>query len=76
MKKDPIYKYYIFYLEQMLNESRISKGYLSLLRISEHKFNNFKGTFEKDELFNKNIIESYIREIRDKKIDDIFNEID
>ena len=76
MKKDPIYKYYIFYLEQMINENRISNGHFSLLKISEHKFNNFKITFEKDELFNKNLIESYKREMRDKKIDDIFNEID
>ena len=76
MKKDPIYKYYIFYLEQILNSRTISKGHIALLKISENKFNDFKESFNNDEFFKVKLIESYIRETRDKKLDDILDGVD
>ena len=39
MKKDEIYPYYIDYLNDRLNEGKISKGSLSLLKMSSSSLN-------------------------------------
>jgi hypothetical protein len=68
MKNDNIYPYYINYLESRLNENKISKGAYSLLKISQSSFNDFKIKFE-------NNTELRTLTIRDKKIDDLFDDI-
>ena len=76
MKKDEIYPYYIDYLNDRLSEGKISKGSFSLLKMSNTSFEDFKYRFENDELFHDRIIELHKSEIRDKKIDDIFDDFD
>jgi len=76
MKKDEIYPYYIDYLNGRLNEGKISKGSLSLLKMSSSSFEDFKYRFENDELFNEKVIELHKSEVRDKRIDDIFDDLD
>jgi hypothetical protein len=68
MKNDDIYPYYINYLESRLTENKISKGAYSLLKISQNSFNDFKIKFE-------NNSELRTLTIRDKKIDDLFDDI-
>jgi hypothetical protein len=74
MKEDELYIDYLNYLDWRLNESQISKGKYSLLKISESSFNQFKNSFENDEHFRNKIVKIKISEIRDKKIDDIFDD--
>ena len=76
MKKDSIYPYYIDYLNNRLNEGKITKGSISLLKMSQSSFTDFKFRFENDELFHDRIIELHKSEIRDKKIDDLFDDLD
>jgi len=76
MKNDELYPIYLSYLHLQLNESKINKGKWALLKISSSKFKEFKTRFENDELFSDRILELYKSEIRDKKIDDIFDDID
>ena len=76
MKKDSIYPYFIDYLNDRLNEGKITKGSLSLLKMSKSSFEDFKFRFENDELFRDKIIELHKSEVRDKKIDDIFDDLD
>lgn len=76
MKKDLVYPYYLTYLESRLVEGEISKGSRSLLKISKSAFEDFKYRYENDELFHKRIIELDKGETRDKKIDDIFDDLD
>lgn len=76
MKKDPIYPYYLTYLNNRLFEGDISKGSMSLLKISKTAFDDFKYKFEKDELFNEKVIKLHTAQSRDKKIDDIFDDLD
>ncbi len=75
MKNDLVYPYYLVYLGNRLSEGKISKGSLSLLRISKSAFEDFKYKFDNDELYNSKIIELYRAENRDKKIDDLFDDI-
>ncbi len=67
MKNDDIYPYYIKYLEQRLVDGKISRGSYSLLRISKESFDDFKFKFENDS-------EMRTATIRDKKIDDLFDD--
>lgn len=76
MKNDEIYPYYIDYLNDRLIEGKISKGSLSLLKMISSSFEDFKFRFENDELFHDRIIELHKSEMRDKKIDDIFDDFD
>jgi hypothetical protein len=76
MKNDELYTEYISYLDWRLNESQISKGKYSLLKISKSSFEDFKKKLENDEYFNNKMIEIVRMESRDKKIDDIFDDID
>jgi hypothetical protein len=76
MKKDEIYPYYIDYLNDRLSEGKISKGSFSLLKMSNDSFEDFKFRFKNDELFHDRIIELHKSEMRDKKIDDIFDDFD
>lgn len=76
MKKDEKYSYYIDYLNNKLHEGIISKGSFSLLKMSNSSFEDFKFRFENDELFYHRIVKLHKSEIRDKKIGDIFDDID
>jgi hypothetical protein len=44
--------------------------------MSSSSFEDFKFRFENDELFHDRIIELHKSEMRDKKIDDIFDDFD
>lgn len=74
MKSDKIYPYYILYLENKLITG-LSVGAFRLLKISKSAFEDYKYRFNNDELFNKKQIELYKSENRDKKIDNLFNDI-
>lgn len=76
MKKDDLYQDYLNYLDFRLKENQINKGKYSLLKISNNGFEEFKKMFENDEPFRQKVIKIKISEIRDKKIDDIFDDID
>lgn len=76
MKDDELYTYYITYLESRILEGKTTKAKASLLKISSNSFDEFKDKFINDELFNKKIIKMHTLEIRDKKIDDIFDDLD
>ena len=72
MKEDRLYPMFVSYLEDRLNEGKISGGAMALSKISREAFEGFKRWFEKSDLFEGKQIESF----RDKKIDDIFDDID
>ena len=76
MKNEELYQEYLTYLDWRLNESQINKGKWSLLKMSRSAFEDFKKKLENDETFNSKIIEIMKAANRDKKIDDIFDEID
>ena len=76
MKNDTIYPYYLSYLEERLRDGQISKGSFSLLKMSNSPFEDFKFRFENDKLFTSRILELHKSEVRDQKIDDIFDDID
>ena len=76
MKNDELYPLYISYLDCQLNDSKINRGKWSLLKISNSKFEEFKNRYENDDLFQERVIELHKSEIRDQKIDDIFDEFD
>lgn len=79
MKNDPLYPLYISYLERRVHSDEfgdiISKNKLFLLKMSESYFVSFKDRFEEDELFHKKILKLQTSELRNKKIDDIFDDI-
>ena len=76
MKKDEIYPYYVLYLENRLQAGKLSKGSFNLMKMSKTAFDDYKYRFENDELFKKKQIELIKSEERDKKIDDIFDDLD
>lgn len=76
MKNDDLYPLYLSFLDWQLSESKINKGKWSLLKISNDRFESFKSRFENDEHFKDKVIELHKSEIRDQKIDDIFDEFD
>jgi hypothetical protein len=76
MKNDELYLEYVTYLDWRLSESQINKGKWSLLKISRQAFDEFKNRFENDETFSDMVIELMKTEIRDQKIDDIFDDFD
>jgi hypothetical protein len=76
MKNDELYKEYISYLDWKLNENKINKGKYSLLKMSRTSFEDFKIRLENDDTFNDMIMYIMKSEIRDKKIDDIFDDFD
>lgn len=76
MKNDELYLEYKTYLDWRLEKTQISKGKYALLKMSRQSFEDFKNRLENDETFNDMIIEIMKIEIRDKKIDDIFDDID
>jgi hypothetical protein len=59
-----------------LEKNIINKGKYSLLKISESYFENFKKRWDLEETLRSEVIEYNKSEIRDKKIDDIFDDID
>jgi len=63
---------FVSYLEDMLNEGKISTGAMALSKISREAFESFKHRFDKSDLFEGKQIGSF----RDKKIGDIFDDID
>ena len=76
MKNDELYLEYVNYLDWRLENKKINKGKYSLLKMSRQSFDDFKIRLENDETFNDMIIELMKTEIRDKKINDIFDEFD
>lgn len=80
MKEDSLYPLYIIYLESKMNTDvfgkKISKSQFAIFRLSSSSFTEFKDRYEEDELFQKKVIKVHKSEIRDKKIDDIFDDLD
>lgn len=76
MKNEELFLEYHTYLDWRLNQNQISKGKYSLLKMSRQSFEQFKIKLVNDPTFNDRIIELMKTEVRDKKIDDIFDEID
>jgi hypothetical protein len=76
MKNDELYLEYQTYLNWRLNKNQINKGKYSLLKMSKSSFEEFKIRLENDDTFNGVIKEIMKTEIRDKKIDDIFDDFD
>ena len=74
MKNDELYPFYLVYLDISLSGLKISNGSYSLLKMSRSSFEDFKYKFENDELFSEKIIKIKTSEIRDKKIDDLFDD--
>jgi hypothetical protein len=61
MKEEPLYRYYINYLNEMFYSGKISNGHFSLLKISRNNFDEFK--------YNVRIIPHFIlTEIKNKMI--------
>lgn len=75
MKKDPIYPYYLSYLESRLDDGDISKGSKSLLKISKSAFDDFKYRYENDIIFSNKISDIHKSDSRDKKINDLFDDL-
>ena len=76
MKNDELYPFYIIYLDSEKSQGKINIGKYSLLKISNDRFERFKFRFQNDEHFQEKILELHKSEIRDQKIDDIFDEFD
>lgn len=76
MKLDKLYPFYMTFLEMRLEKNIINKGKYSLLKISRQAFEDFKNRYENDETFSDMIVELMKTEIRDKKIDNIFDDFD
>jgi hypothetical protein len=53
MKNEQLYPEYLTYLDNKLNESKISKGKYSLLKISRSSFNDFIIGLKKTNFSNK-----------------------
>lgn len=76
MKNEELYPEYLTYLDNRLLESKITKGEYPLLKMSRMSFDKFINRFENDNWFRESVLELHKSETRDKKIDDIFNDID
>ena len=72
MKNDKIYPLYINFLDDRLKDGKLNKGSYSLMKISRTNFDDFKSKLEKDNIFEG----EQIKNLRDRKIDDIFDDID
>ena len=76
MKNEELYPEYLTYLDNRLLESKVTRGEYSLLKMSRVSFDRFIKRVEDDELFYQSVLELHKSETRDKKIDDIFDDID
>ena len=76
MKNEELYLEYLEYLNWKLNNKQINKGKYSLLKMSRNSFEDFKVRLENDITFNDMIVEIMRIDTRDKKIDNIFDDID
>lgn len=72
MKNDIKYKLYLSWLDEQLKSGKLNRGSYSLKKISQSAFDQFKNRVEKDGLFEGEMIKIN----RDKKIDDIFDDLD
>lgn len=79
MKNDQLYPLYLSYLENRLCSNdfgeKLTRSKVALLKISNSYFLQFKDRFDEDELFMNKILEVYKSEIRDQKLDDIFDDL-
>lgn len=76
MKNEELYPDYINYLNWKLESGKINRGKWSLLKMSRTSFNDFLKRIDLDPTFNEMIMEINKTETRDKKIKDIFDDID
>lgn len=72
MKNDKLYNLYLDYLNFKLLKKQLTNNKYLFLKMSLSYFNDFKNKFENNETFKKKIIEVYRIEVRDKKINKIF----
>lgn len=71
-KSHELYRHYKFYIEN----KKLSKGAKRLLLISEGSFQDFRFEYERNLEFKNKIDELIKAELRDNKIDDIFDDDD
>ena len=69
-KSHELYKYYKLYIEN----KKLSKGAKRLLLISVGSFQDFRFEYERNPEFKNKIDELIKAELRDNKIDDIFDD--
>jgi hypothetical protein len=72
VKNDKLYNLYLDYLNFKLLKKQLTNNKYLFLKMSLSYFNDFKNKFENNETFKKKIIEVYRIEVRDKKINKIF----
>jgi hypothetical protein len=72
MKNDVKYPLYLSWLDEQLKCGKLNRGSYALKKISQSAFDQFKNRVEKDGLFEGEMIKIN----RDKKIDDIFDDLD
>ena len=72
MKNDIKYPLYLSWLDEQLECGKLNRGSYSLKKISQSAFEQFKNRVEKDEVFEG----EQIKNLRDRKIDDIFDDLD
>jgi len=71
-KSHGLYRHYKLYIEN----KKLSKGAKRLLLISEGSFQDFRFQYERNQEFKNKIDELIKAELRDNKIDDIFDDDD
>jgi hypothetical protein len=78
MKNDKIYPLFVAYLEHRKTSTnfgdKLTESKVALLKMSSSYFSYFKHRLEENELFQERILEFWKTEIRDRKIEDIFND--
>ena len=68
MKNNDLYKYYLIYLDDMLNKGKINNGSYQLRKISEDLFNAYMDKYNINEKFKQKQDILFISEIRDEKL--------
>lgn len=74
MKNDPLYKYYLEYINYRTNIGMLSRSQYYLMKMSRSAFDAFKKKYDDDKTFGVKISEVYRPENRNKKINDILDD--
>jgi hypothetical protein len=69
IESDDLYKKYIIYLKQKVDNKRLTNSKYKLLLISYNFFHNFKELYERSNFLKEKIDNIYFQEIRDEKLE-------
>ena len=75
MKEDPLYEWYVAYLEDKLERKLLNKGEVEMSKISEHLFQLYKKDVNKIEWFRNKQEMIYSKWKRKNKLDFLEGEI-